>query len=121
MRQWMVDPAILCKKHLLGEHSELHMFASNIKKKIKMDGYIINNLLEPLSLNARHDLIADEMKKRGFKHKSELIQITDDDLDYIGKSKYAKIDVAKSYEEILRRCQDCRKRYSEILQQEYYY
>jgi hypothetical protein len=26
MRMWLVDPALLCDKHLLGEHGELHKF-----------------------------------------------------------------------------------------------
>lgn len=30
MRMWMVDPKIMCRKHLLGEHLELHMLAGCI-------------------------------------------------------------------------------------------
>lgn len=25
MRMWMVDPTIMCRQHLLGEHYELHV------------------------------------------------------------------------------------------------
>jgi hypothetical protein len=27
---WMVDPRIMCRNHLLGEHAEIHMFVWNI-------------------------------------------------------------------------------------------
>ena len=32
MRQWMVDPRLLCRKHLLGEHVENHMFIGTLKR-----------------------------------------------------------------------------------------
>jgi hypothetical protein len=26
MMMWMIDPVLLCRKHLLGEHGEIHKF-----------------------------------------------------------------------------------------------
>ena len=46
MRMWMIDPKMLCKKHLLGEHVELHMFVGTINKNKKLDGYKKNGLVE---------------------------------------------------------------------------
>lgn len=64
MRQWMCNPMILCQKHLGGEHAEHHMFIGSLKKKIRMDGYINNDLLEPFSLIYRHDVLAWELIRR---------------------------------------------------------
>jgi hypothetical protein len=30
---WMVDPRLVCSKHLLGEHVELHMFVGCLLKR----------------------------------------------------------------------------------------
>lgn len=46
MRMWMVDVKCLCRKHLLGEHSETHMFTGTIKKGTSILGYLKNGLLE---------------------------------------------------------------------------
>ena len=32
MRMWMVDPQIMCRQHLLGEHTEMHMFVGTLKR-----------------------------------------------------------------------------------------
>lgn len=32
MRMWMVDPATMCDRHLLGEHAEIHMAIGTIAK-----------------------------------------------------------------------------------------
>lgn len=114
MRQWLIEPKVLCSKHLLGEHSEHHMFVGSIKKKISMDGYITNNLLQPLSLEERHEEIVIEMVRRGYKHRSNL-DFKLSDLDYLQKEKmYWVIDKSASYEEIIRRCPICRLRYLEL-------
>jgi hypothetical protein len=75
MRQWMVDTKILCNRHLLGEHVEHHMFIGSINKGKNIDGFIKNNLLEPLSLESRHAELVLEMESRRINHKSELLQI----------------------------------------------
>lgn len=72
MRMWMVDPKILCNKHLLGEHVELHMFIGSINKGRDIEGYVKNNLIEPSKLYQRHQELVNEMKRRGMNHKSEL-------------------------------------------------
>ena len=53
MRMWMVDPSLLCRKHLLGEHLECHMFVGTINKNISIKGYIKNGLCEPDKLEIR--------------------------------------------------------------------
>ena len=70
MRMWMTDPKTMCRKHLLGEHNELHMILGSLKKGIQLSGYVRNNCLELKSLSDRHTAVADEMTARGFNHKS---------------------------------------------------
>ena len=99
----MVDPKIMCRNHLLGEHLECHMFAGSIKRGHNLEGFLKNNLLEPMSLEKRHAQLVEEMEKRGFNHKSPL-EIKKSDLEYLGEKK---IDVDSSLKELLRRCKNC--------------
>jgi len=108
MRMWMVPPSHMCNKHLVGEHVELHMFIGSLNKRIKMDGYIKNNCLEPLSLEKRHTHIVEEMKKRGMKHNSPLPK---GDISYL-PSEYINyaINQQDSEKELFCRCNLCRER-----------
>ncbi len=74
MRMWMVDPKMMCRKHLMGEHVEMHMFLGSMLKGISMKGYCDNNLMEPAQLKARHDALVEEMLARGYNHKSPMRQ-----------------------------------------------
>lgn len=115
MRQWMVNPRILCKKHILGEHVEHHMFLGSLKKKIKMDGYLNNNLLEPMALLSRHEELARELTRRKINHKSPLhfdLEI----LEYLGARKWTKIDRDISKQDLLNRCPLCLQRYNFLIE-----
>lgn len=68
MRMWMVDPKLMCTKHLIGEHLETHMLAGSVKLEKKMNGYLKNGIFEPASLKQRHDDLVKEMLERGFQH-----------------------------------------------------
>ena len=75
MRMWLCDPKIMCQKHLCGEHVEMHMFLGTIKKGKKIDGYLKNNLLEPMALYWRHKQLELEMIDRGYNHNSEMFDV----------------------------------------------
>ena len=106
MRMWMVDPTLMCKKHLLGEHGELHKFMHNWEKRHKIDGRLAGNAMEPLSYKARHDALADEMLARNYSHKSPLEQ---PDFSYLPvEQQLSKVDVAAAYELLVGRCEDCK-------------
>lgn len=113
----MVDPKFMCKKHLLGEHCEIHMFVGFVKKGKRLDGFVKNNLLEIRSIRDRHMELAKEMQRRGYKHKSDLPKLQDIDLEYLPKELIeSKIDKEKSLMELLRRCKDCKERYESLMQ-----
>jgi len=103
MRMWMVDPKILCTKHLLGEHFEIHCAVGNLKK----DGKWVKNLtkkgyLEPQNFKSRHKELVKEMKRRGYNHDSPLPEF---DESYRGK-----INIEKSLSDLLERCENRKRR-----------
>ena len=104
MRMWMVDPQIMCRKHLLGEHVELHMAAAWLKLGKRIDGWAASNCLEPRSIERRHKALAVELTRRGYKHRSPLKQ------PRVLKTQRptAKIEKKAALQELLRRCPACK-------------
>ena len=108
MRMWLVNPILLCNKHLLGEHGELHKFLHNWQKKHKIDGRIAGNAMEPMSYKSRHDELAQEMLNRGMNHKSPLEQ---PDFSYLPEyQRNYKVDTVASLAMLRERCVNCRER-----------
>lgn len=108
----MVKPKLLCDKHLLGEHVECHMLAANLIRRRKITKYIKFNLLEPRSLQKRHDSLAREMQQRKFKHKSPLPHY---DISYLPNQQQGyKVNVKLSLKDLLTRCSKCRKRFKQL-------
>lgn len=111
MRMWMVEPKILCRKHLLGEHLECHMFLGAMQRSKNLDGFIKGNLFEVDSLFFRHLLLSQEMEDRKYNHKSPLNLGT-----YIRTKKlYSNrtIDIERSLVDLIGRCPECKKRLEE--------
>jgi hypothetical protein len=100
MRQRITDPSKMCRKHLLGEHVELHMMASCINKSINLYGFINKGLINPAKIKERHALIVAEMISRGYRHNSELLEFDDSYNGYIDLDENKKL---------LERCEECRK------------
>ncbi len=102
MRIWDIPPEKLCRNHLLGEHRELHALWTILTQEKK--GY--SNHPETLrwkgklkALYLRHENLAKEMKRRGYRHNSFL----NPDLA-IGKDKQDEyIHSPKEQIQILRR------------------
>ncbi|PVX23997.1 MAG: hypothetical protein CW691_08950 [Candidatus Bathyarchaeum sp.] len=107
MRMWMVNPKIMCRQHLLGEHVEIHMFVGTLRRGKTVKGYLEKGLLEVHNLYARHEQLVKEMKCRGYNHCSEL------DEKWKSAEKLGVVDREKSLEELLKRCSRCKRRYSE--------
>lgn len=77
MRVWDVHPKHLCRKHLLGEHRELHGLWNILTKHKAKGGY--SNHPETLrwvgktrALYKRHEDLVKEFTRRGYKHHSPL-------------------------------------------------
>jgi len=104
MRQWLVNPRVMCRQHLLGEHNETHMFSGTMKKRISVDGYIENGLLDPSKLSSRHDELVQEMERRGYGHYSPLKEV---DASYVTGAPC--IDTESNLKELASRCEECRR------------
>jgi hypothetical protein len=77
MRIWDVNVRILCRKHLLGEHRELHGLWNILTKHKGTGGYSRHpetkrwvGKLKALYL--RHQTLVVEMERRGYVHNSPL-------------------------------------------------
>lgn len=113
MRMWMVDPRILCQKHLCGEHVEMHMFLGSLKKGKKIDGFLKNNCFQPRSLFQRHEDLKLEMINRGYNHQSDICeQECECVLDLPDEKQYWEIDKKAALKDLLDRCPECRKRFN---------
>lgn len=106
MRMWMLPPEMLCRKHLLGEHVECHMLLGCLQKGKSIQGFIDKGLVEVHHLEERHLRLASEMVSRGYNHNSPFPPMEElEPLLY----RAGKVDVARSAEELSRRCKDCAK------------
>lgn len=75
MRIWDLPPSQLCRVHLLGEHRELHALWTIItqdKSGYKNHPETKRWVGKLRALYNRHEALAEEMKKRGYNHKSPL-------------------------------------------------
>jgi len=108
MRMWMVSPRVMCRKHLLGEHLELHMLNGSLSRGKSIAGFLAKRLLEPTALAYRHRELVKEMLNRGYKHASPLVAVND-------RKKFSafKVDKVESLKELARRCKACAAMISE--------
>ncbi len=77
MRVWDVNVTILCRKHLLGEHRELHGLWNILTKHNGKGGYSQHPETKRWvgklkALYARHEALVTEMERRGYTHSSPL-------------------------------------------------
>lgn len=109
MRMWMIDPKLLCNKHLLGEHGEIHKHRHNFVKQHSIAKRISPVVqIEPNAMETRHNILADEMLCRGMNHQSPFEQ---PDLSYLkNEERYAKADLSISISDLKSRCPECANR-----------
>jgi hypothetical protein len=105
---WMVDPKVLCNKHLLGEHGEIHKHRHNFVKQHSIAKRISPVVqIEPQSMETRHDALAQEMLRRGMNHQSPFEQ---PDISYLPVfEQLAVVDVQNSLRDLSARCPECEK------------
>jgi hypothetical protein len=106
----MLPPKYLCRKHLLGEHVELHMLVGSIQKKKSLSGFLRDRLIQPMAIRARHKALVKEMTERGYNHRSPLPQYT---WHLSKKDLLVKVDKAENLRDLTERCEDCRQRQRE--------
>lgn len=77
MRIWDVEPGVLCRAHLLGEHRELHAVWAVLTED--RQGYRHHPETQRwqgrlAALYERHEALVAEMTSRGYNHRSPLDQ-----------------------------------------------
>lgn len=102
MRQWNIDPVLLCRQHLLGEHKEMHMLAGCLVRGKSIAGYIRDGFLQVHTFLARHDELVAEMIRRGYRHIKPMPEnIT---IKHLGE-----IDLEFNLRDLASRCEKCRE------------
>ncbi len=107
MRMWMIPSECLCRRHLLGEHNEIHKHRHIFEKKYSIKGRI-NPVVQisPYKMEDRHNELVEEMLKRGYNHKSDYRL---PNLEYLREEeRYAKVDIVKSIDDLYERCNECK-------------
>ena len=100
----MINPKLLCKQHLLGEHFEIHKLIGNLKHTGKWARALTRKgFLEPQNALKRHNKLAAEIVKRNMKHKSPL-KLEGVDLPH------GTVNLKKSIKDLTKRCRKCRER-----------
>jgi len=108
MRVWDVSPKKLCRKHLLGEHRELHalwIILTEGRKGYSKHPETLRWVGKLAALYRRHEDLVREMERRGYNHKSPL-----DKNKATGSSvQNAQVHTLEEQQTILREKQcDCR-------------
>lgn len=104
MRMWMVNPSTMCRKHLLGEHVEIHMLSGSLARGHSIEGFLAKHILEPSSMVQRRAALAAEMERRGYAHYSPLRLIRN-----LKRFEQFRVDRAESTRELTARCSACRR------------
>lgn len=106
MRMWMVNPQWMCRKHLLGEHYELHMIVGWINRRKSIQGFIDKNLIFPEQIVHRHSDLAFEMSyHRKYNHNSPILYPK----FYIQQAPVLYLEGIKEdiKNELIARCKEC--------------
>jgi len=77
MRIWDLHPKHLCRKHLLGEHRELHGLWNILTKHKGKGGYArhpetLRWVGKQKALFVRHEALVKQLLRRGYEHRSPL-------------------------------------------------
>lgn len=105
MRQWYVPPETLCRKHLLGEHVESHMFLGTLRRGRSIEGHVKRGQVLVAQIIDRHDQLADELVRRGYRHQSPVCS-EDTNLLYLG----GHVDIHANLLDLANRCTSCLER-----------
>ena len=110
MRMWMLPPETMCRKHLLGEHVELHMLLGSLRRGKNIDGFLAGKLVDPRRMFRRHEELVLEMERRGYRHASPLDEAECETLARRYGRTGTEIDAGAKAAELARRCPECAKR-----------
>jgi len=102
MRIWDIDPKLLCRQHLLGEHRELHALWTILtenKKGYRQHPETKRWVGKLAALYTRHERLVKEMERRGYNHQSPLNKR----LVSGARKQYEYVDHPRVQKELLRK------------------
>jgi hypothetical protein len=108
MRMWMVDPRIMCFKHLCREHCEVHRLVANLRKGRDVRSYLLRQVLDISSIYARHKELEDEIMARGGKLNSPLSAA-----ECIAFARWygsTTVNIGRSLADLSDCCKECRRK-----------
>ena len=108
MRMWMVDPRIMCFKHLCREHCEVHRLVANLRKGRDVRSYLLRQVLDISSIYIRHKELEDEIMARGGKLDSPLSAA-----ECIAFARWygsTTINIGRSLADLSDCCKECRRK-----------
>jgi hypothetical protein len=109
MRMWMIDPKTLCRNHLLGEHRECHTLVGCLNHQKSIKGYLDKGFVDPRYVHMRHEILVQEMLRRGMCHKSPLDAF--ETIPLILFDTHPIIDVEFNLKDLHQRCAKCKALY----------
>jgi hypothetical protein len=108
MRMWMVDPRIMCFKHLCREHCEVHRLVANLRKGRDVRSYLLRQVIDISSIYARHKELEDEIMARGGKLDSPLSVA-----ECVAFARWygsTTVNIGRSLADLSDCCKECRKK-----------
>lgn len=107
MRIWNIDTSKMCRKHLLGEHVELHMMIGSMKKNKSFKKFFEYEIIDLKLIYKRHKELVSEMLRRGYNHKSDI-----DEMEYNklleNYEETGSVNISKSISDLSERCSECK-------------
>lgn len=111
MRMWMIDPRLMCDRHLLVEHRGLHTLRHSFVQRHKTSNLILSGYVDHTKLKERHDILALEILSRGLKHDSKF------DMPKIAYVKEVPcVCIEKNLRDLSSLCAECALRIGEGVQ-----
>ena len=113
MRMWMVNPKLLCQRHLLSEHCDIHRFISSVRVGHDVRRCLIRAMIDPSKVYQRHAELEEEIAERGGRLNSPLLASE--------CNAYAKwygsttINISRSLSDLSNCCIDCQSRIGKFI------
>lgn len=111
MRIWDVPVQVLCRKHLLGEHRELHAIwtylTTNKGGSYRKHPETLRWIGKKLALYIRHEQQVIEMAQRGYNHQS-MLELDDSILSTQMRQDQFLLNDKEQYNLLSEKCQDCK-------------
>lgn len=108
MRMYMIDTRLMCKRHLLEEHANIHVLAGLLDNEKAIVRLAHSGAVELRSIVERHDVLAKEMLRRGLYHRSPLRDAPIDHLPPSVRASEADTNAGKLH--LISTCPACAKR-----------